>query len=230
MNRRSAVLLAVSTIVLGRKAYSATDWVEGQHYFRVPRPQPVTQRMPPGKPEVTEVFSYGCPACDSFEPVMQKIRASVANKAQLSYLPASFNAAEAWPMFQRAFYTAQAMGLVDRTHQAMYDAVWQTGELAVVDRNTHRLKNPPPSIEDAAKFYERTAGVKRDQFLIAAKSFGVDTNMQRADDLIIGFQVDRTPTIIVNGKYRAHAQSAGGYQQLIELVNYLVAKESKPAR
>jgi hypothetical protein len=31
---------------------------------------------------------------------------------------------------------------------------------------------------------------------------------------------------VVNGKYSLHVASAGGVDQLIELVNYLVAKES----
>jgi hypothetical protein len=32
---------------------------------------------------------------------------------------------------------------------------------------------------------------------------------------------------VVNGKWRVHVQSAGSPEQLIALVNYLVAKESK---
>jgi thiol:disulfide interchange protein DsbA len=32
---------------------------------------------------------------------------------------------------------------------------------------------------------------------------------------------------VVNGKYRLTVSSAGGYDQVIELVNWLVAKETK---
>jgi hypothetical protein len=39
--------------------------------------------------------------------------------------------------------------------------------------------------------------------------------------------VDRTPTIVVNGKYRLNVESAGSDEKVIELVNYLVAKETK---
>jgi thiol:disulfide interchange protein DsbA len=39
-------------------------------------------------------------------------------------------------------------------------------------------------------------------------------------------QVDETPTIIVNGKYRVTLGAAGGDDQLIELVKYLVAQET----
>jgi thiol:disulfide interchange protein DsbA len=44
---------------------------------------------------------------------------------------------------------------------------------------------------------------------------------------MIAYKVDSTPTIIVNGKYRLTASSAGGYEQLIELVKWLLARESK---
>ncbi len=51
--------------------------------------------------------------------------------------------------------------------------------------------------------------------------------MKAADALILAYRVDRTPTIIVNGKYRVTTESAGGTNQVIDLVKYLVAKETK---
>jgi thiol:disulfide interchange protein DsbA len=145
----------------------------------------------------------------------------------LDYLPASFNPSEDWPMFQQAFYTAQALGVAEQTHDAMFDAVWKTGELGNVDPATQRVKTKLPSIEDAARFYNRTAGVPADTFLRTAKSFAVDTKVRGAEEAIAAYRVDRTPTIIVNGKYRLHEESAGGPDQVIELVKWLVAKESK---
>jgi thiol:disulfide interchange protein DsbA len=50
--------------------------------------------------------------------------------------------------------------------------------------------------------------------------------MKRADDLMKAYGVDSTPTMIVNGKYRFTAGSAGGYAQSIELTQWLVAKEA----
>jgi thiol:disulfide interchange protein DsbA len=84
-----------------------------------------------------------------------------------------------------------------------------------------------PTIEDAARFYERHAGVPAAKFLSTAKSFAVDLKVRTDEDLVKSYGVDRTPTIVVNGKYRVHVQSAGGPDQLIELVKWLVAKESK---
>ena len=122
---------------------------------------------------------------------------------------------------------AQTLGVADQTHDAMFNAVWQSGELAVIDPATRGIKSRLPTIEDAAKFYKAKAGVPVDKFLETAKGFTVDNKLRAAEDLVQRYRVDRTPTIVVNGKYRLHTESAGGNDQLVELVKWLVAKESK---
>ncbi len=212
-------------------AAQSADWQAGVNYIVLDPPQPTA--VAPGKIEVTEVFSYACPACNAFYPVVDRIKASLPANAVLDFVPAAFRPDEDWPMFQRAFYAAQILGVDKRTHDAMFDAVWKTGELATEDPRTQRLKVPPPSIKDAAAFYAHTAGVKAETFLATANSFAVDTRMRQADQLVKDYRVEGTPTIIVNGKYRLDVQSAGGLNQVVDLVKWLVAKESagtaKPA-
>src|SRR5712672_1713214 len=131
----------------------AANWVEGQHYFAIKPAQPTN--VAPGKIEVIEVFSYGCPACFQFYPTMDKLKAALPKNVELSYLPASFVPSEDWPMFQRAYFAAQALGIADKTHNAMYNAIWASDELAVINQRTNKLKNPLPSIEQAGAFYAR---------------------------------------------------------------------------
>jgi len=227
MSRLTATVVGLFALLSASATYAADSWKQGINYFLITPTQSTT--VAAGKIEVLEVFSYGCPACNSFLPTMSKLKAALPGNAQLAYLPASFNAAEDWPMFQRAFFTAQALGVVDTTHDSLFDAVWKNGELAIFDPASRRLKTTLPSIDDAARFYASHAGVKRDEFLNAARSFSVETKMRAADQQILASKVDRTPTIVVNGKYRLHAESAGGNDQLIELVKWLVAKESGKA-
>lgn len=223
MIRHLVALMALGSFLAIPVGQAATNWTEGQHYFRVDSAKRTS--APAGTVEVMEVFSYGCPACNQFHPIAKRIQASLPANAKLVYLPASFNPQEAWPMFQRAYITAQMLGVADKSHEAMFDAVWKNGPLAISDPSTRRLKNPLPSIEDAARFYNKVAGVPVDKFVATAKSFAVDVKVKAADDLVTAYQVDRTPTMIVNGKYRLHAESAGGYDQLIDLIKFLVAKE-----
>ena len=223
MIRFACSLLAVALLMLPPGVRAAT-WSEGTHYVRLAPPQQTT--VPAGKVEVMEVFSYACPACNAFQPVMEKLRSTLPPNAQLVYLPAAFNPQEDWPMFQRAYLAAQALGIAERTHQAMFDAVWKTGELAVTTPGTNRLKDPLPSIADAARFYARVAGVNPQQFIAMANSFGIDSKIRAADAQVLAMHVDSTPTLIVNGKYRVLRDSVTGNDQLIELVKYLVARES----
>ena len=223
MTRLIAALLALAALLQPPAAPGAT-WSEGVQYVRLAPPQQTA--VPSGKAEVMEVFSYGCPACNAFQPVMEKLRRSLPANAQLVYLPAAFNPAEDWPMFQRAFLAAQALGIAERTHQAMFDAVWKTGELGITVPETNRLKQPLPSIADAARFYARVAGVDPQQFLAMANSFGIDSKMRAADAQILAMHVDATPTLIVNGKYRVIRDELKSNDELIELVKYLVAKDS----
>jgi hypothetical protein len=42
-------------------------------------------------------------------------------------------------------------------------------------------------------------------------------------------QVSGTPTLVVNGKYRVNNENLSGGDEIIELVKFLVARESAPA-
>ncbi|MEA3175423.1 MAG: hypothetical protein QOF42_2834 [Gammaproteobacteria bacterium] len=217
--------LAAAALVFGgsMSVRAATTWTEGVNYFVVPSPQ--KPAVPPGKVEVTEVFSYACPACNVFVPTMHTLKKSLPANVVLNYVPAAFNTAEDWPMFQMAYCTAQVLGVEDKAHDAMYDAVWKGGDLSVTD-GSGNLKSHMPTIDDAAKFYNQKTGVATDKFLATSKSMTVDMCVRRDQELVRAYRIDRTPTIVVNGKYTLYVQSAGGIDQLIELVNYLVAKES----
>jgi thiol:disulfide interchange protein DsbA len=225
MRLLGAVMLGVLALVLAPLTQAAPAWTEGTHYAVLSPIQPTT--VPKGKVEVMEVFSYACPYCNRFQPLVTELEKSLPPNAQMVFLPAAFSAAEDFPMFQRAFFTAQVLGVAARTHQAMFDAVWETGELATIDPNTQRLKSPLPSIEDAAKFYERVAGVKAATFLATAKSFDVDAKVRAADAQIVAMQIPGTPCLIVNGKYRVIMDNLSSDNDLINLVRYLVDKDGK---
>jgi protein dithiol oxidoreductase (disulfide-forming) len=216
------VLLMLSGVSLGN---GASPWKVGENYFLIVPAQPTS--LPRGKVEVTEVFSYGCIVCNSFLPVMHRLISSLPANAVVDYVPASFIPAEDWPVFQRAYLTAQVLGIADRAHDGMFEAIWKTGELAIMNSSTGRPKSPLPTIEDVARFYNRTTGIAIADFVAAANSMGINTRVNQADSLVmVKYQVSGTPTIIVNGKYRLDRASAGNDDKLIELVKWLVAKES----
>jgi thiol:disulfide interchange protein DsbA len=199
-------------------------WVEGKNYFTIDPQQPTGV---PDKIVVTEAFSYACPACNAFHATADELEKALPSNAVMTYLPVSFRPDENFPLFQRAYYAAKALGVAEKTHDAMFDAVWKSGELASDDLATGRPKPQSawPTIDDVAKFYAKY-GVDPKQFVAVANSFSINTQMKRADDMVKAYAVDGTPSIIVNGKYRLTPGSAGGYPQTIELTKWLVAKEA----
>lgn len=221
LKRFAAFVLALAVLPLAHA--QVLQYEAGKQFFLVEPPQPTTTG---DKIEVLEVFSYACPACNSFQTIANKIKSELPPNAQMAYLPAAFRPDEDWPVFQRAFYAAQALGLVEKTHDAMFDAVWKEGSLKITDPVTHKVVQPMPTIEDVAKFYAKY-GVKADEFVGTANSFAVNAKMKRADAQVKALGVDSTPTIVVNGKYRLNAQSAGGWDKVPALVTYLVGLETK---
>jgi thiol:disulfide interchange protein DsbA len=218
---------AVSATPPGKPAAPFVDtgkWVEGKNYFLI---QPAQPTDTPDKIVVTEAFSYACPACNQFHAMADQLAKSLPAGAVMTYLPVSFRPDENFPLFQRAYFAAKALGVADKTYDAMFDAVWKSGELASDDLTTGRPKPQSawPTIDDVAKFYAKY-GVDPKQFVAVANSFSINTQMKRADDMVKAYGVASTPTIIVNGKYRLDPISAGGYPQTLELTQWLVSKEA----
>jgi thiol:disulfide interchange protein DsbA len=175
---------------------------------------------------VVEVFSYGCPACNQFHATANKLARELPPNAAMVYLPASFIPQENWPMLQRAYYAAQALGVADQGNDAMYDAVWKTHELSAMKEGGAGLKpmSALPTIEDAAKVYAHF-GADPKEFVAVAQSFSVNTRTRRADELVKAYGVEGTPTIVIDGKYR-FSPSTVGYEQSVELAKWLVAREA----
>ena len=177
----------------------------GKTYFPIDPAQPTASG---DKVEVLEVFSYACVHCAHFQPYADEIKSKLPAYAEFNYMPAIFN--EAWEAYARAFYTAQSLGLLAKTHQAMFDAI-------------HRDHRQFRSFDDIAAFYGEH-GVDVEKFKQVSTSFEVESKLARSRNLVPKYGVDGTPTIIIDGKYRITAASAGGYPQLVSLVDTLVKK------
>src|SRR5689334_15222475 len=122
MRRGFLRLLGAVALVLTSHAFALPlKWNEGTEYVRVNPVQHTT--VPAGKVEVLEVFSYACPACNQFQPVIEQLKKELPANAQMAFLHASFKPEESWPVFQRAYFAAQTLGIAEKTHQAIYDSI-----------------------------------------------------------------------------------------------------------
>ena len=187
---------------------SPMKWQEGTNYFLVEPPQPTASGS---KVEVLEVFSYACIHCAHFQPTADKIKKELPSYASFSYMPAIFT--PQWEPFARAFYTAQSLGVLDKSHQALFDAL-------------HNEHKPLTDINALAGFYANY-GTDPTKFIAASTSFEVESKMARSVSMVPKYGIDGTPSIVINGKYRLSRGSAGGDDQVVELVKFLVEKAHK---
>jgi thiol:disulfide interchange protein DsbA len=101
-------------------------------------------------------------------------------------MPAAFN--DEWVPFARAFYAAQKLGVVEQTHLALFKAKFDD-------------HYPISTLDELADFYAQH-GVKRDDFMRIAASDEVTQQIRKDAQLVQTWQVDGTPTIVIDGKYR----------------------------
>lgn len=183
----------------------------GTHYYPIQPAQAVT--APKGTVEVLEVFSYACIHCAHFQAKVDAWKKTKPANASFVLLPAAWN--PTWEMVARAYYASEALGILDKTHDAFFNAIF-------ID------KVPFASLQDVASWYTKF-GVTEQAFLDTANSFTTNTKIQRSKQMVPRYGVDGTPSIVVAGKYRVTGESAGGYDNVFDVVNFLVAKEAAAA-
>jgi protein dithiol oxidoreductase (disulfide-forming) len=184
------------------------DFRLGRHYNRLSPTQPTSSG--PETIEVAEVFWYGCPYCYAFEPHLERWRESMPSYVSFVRIPAVWN-----PLVRlhaRAFYAAEELGKTEELHGELFRAIHEAG-------------NPLDSQNALQTLFGRF-GVDEEAFRTAFDSFAVHTRLERAEELARRYRVASVPVVVVNGKYTADANTAGGYERLIELIEVLVAMEA----
>jgi len=161
------------------------------------------------KIEVIEFFWYGCPHCYSFEPFLSKWAKTLPKNVEFIRQPAVFS--ELWGKHAKAYFTAEALGVVDKVHTDLFDAVQAKQSLETED--------------ELAKFFA-AHGVKESDFRTNYNSFLVDAKMRQAKTMAARYGVNGVPAIIINGKYRTNATLAGSQEKMIDVINQLIKQES----
>jgi len=210
MIKKILVLLAMMSAF----ALPAQAMDEGFEYNKV---SPALPTANPKKIEVIELFWYGCPHCYSFEPTLNKWLDKKPDNVEFVRIPAVFR--KSWVPHARAYYTAEALGVLEKTHTAFFTQV-------------HAKKRRLQTKKDIRKFFIEN-GVNGEDFDSAWGSFVVESKTKRAVTLTRRYGIKGVPALVVNGKYRTSATEAsinnpGGptNDDVIKVVNFLVAQET----
>jgi len=193
----------------------AREWKykEGQHYFRLMPTQPTVGGA--DKIEVAETFMYSCPHCFTLEPYMQKWLETKDPGVRFVRIPAVFNRLAM--MHAQTYYTAELL-----EKNGMIADLGDFNNAAFIEY--HNRGNRLTRIEAIQKLFERF-NVSAEEFDKAWNSFPVNQKMRVGADLARRYGITSVPTIVVNGKYRTSAADAGGYDELLELIDELTVRE-----
>lgn len=183
--------------------------VEGTDYVVIQGGQPFEPVA--GKIEVVEIFNHVCPACAGFQPLVSAWKASLPADVNFVYVPALFGGP--FDTYARAYYAAQALGLEDKTHDALYRAIH-------VDR-TLKGERGQDAPQDIGRFYQ-AYGADPAQFAETMGSFAIEGKINKAKQFAQRSGIEGTPTLVVAGKYRITAPSR---EQQVRVANQLIAME-----
>jgi thiol:disulfide interchange protein DsbA len=159
----------------------------------------------PGLIEVREFFWYGCPHCYNLEPHLNGWLKTKPADVNFIRTPAALN--PVWEANARGYYTAEIMGLVEKTHEPLFKAV-QTGRKRLFDQAS------------LTQFYS-SFGVNAATFASTYNSFAVSGKVGQSKALAQQYGIDGVPAVIVNGKYLVKGEGP----QVIATINELIAKE-----
>jgi thiol:disulfide interchange protein DsbA len=147
---------------------------------------PVQPTLPPGQIEVIEFFSYGCPHCEHFDPLLSQWRAKQTKDVVFKRVPVSFGRAE-WGALGRLYITLNALGLSDKLDPAVFEAI-----------HKDRVKLDDEKVRNE---WLGKKGVDVKKFNDTWRSFSVDTQYKRAEQMSVSYKVTSVPNLVIAGKY-----------------------------
>lgn len=202
--------LAAGAVQASPPAVATSPYKLGSQYQAVLPAQPTSTT--PGQIEVLDFFWYSCPHCNAFEPYLEAWERSKPANVVLRRVPAVLQAD--WEPAARAYYTAEALGILAKSHLATFNEIHQ---------NHDNLQTEA----DFERFYVKAFGVDPKQFESTWSSPAMDAKIAKAEVLAdrYGLALFGVPTLAVNGKWLTGGDFGLPYAQIMPVVNYLVNQE-----
>jgi len=204
--RLSRWLLTLAVVVVAMLRPAGAELVVGRDYVPVVPPQATDN---PGKLEVIEFFSYGCPHCAEFHPTVSKWAAALPNDVVFRRVPVSFNRPP-WASLARLFYALEATGDLARLDSAVFQALHQTGTRLYDDKSVIA--------------WAGAQGVDSKKFTDAYNSFGVISKAKRGDQMAEAYRIPGVPAMAVDGRYLVTGKDVKGHADVIALTEQVIDK------
>jgi thiol:disulfide interchange protein DsbA len=191
-------IMALAFLVLSTSVQASA--VAGHDYIVLDVPQ---RQDAKNKIEVIEFFSWGCPHCYEFYPLLARWLATLPKDVAFKRVPVGFGHPE-WDNLAKAYYALQSTGDLARLDGPIFEAI-------------HK-KNVSLYDEDSITAWVGKQGVNVAQFTAAYRSFGVNTSVEQAQQTVIDYRIDGIPTLAIGGRYKVsddHNKMLGPTDELI---------------
>ncbi|RZA21712.1 MAG: thiol:disulfide interchange protein DsbA/DsbL [Lysobacteraceae bacterium] len=207
------LLLAAAVAPAQAQRAALPGLTEGVDYKYIEAGQPY--RAQAGVVEVAEVFGYWCPHCAHFAPMLEKWKATLPANARLVLVPAMFDPNDA---FARLFFVAEGANAVNITHDRVFRAIHDTGELP---RNA--------TIPQLTAYYSRLPGVNAKAFAAAQKDERtLQAKAANAREFQMRSNIPGTPSLVIAGKYLVLGNSYDSMLANASRILKAIAPAAKP--
>ncbi|MGF1726461.1 thiol:disulfide interchange protein DsbA/DsbL [Photobacterium nomapromontoriensis] len=195
--------LALISVALLSLSVQAAQFKEGDHYKVLDLPKS-------SSPLVTEFFSFYCPACHRFEPMIQQLKKSLPDNAKLQKNHVSFMGGPMGKSMSKAYATAVVLGVEAKMTPVLFSRI-------------HDMQKPPRNDQELRQIFI-DEGVKAEDFDGAFNSFAVNSMVNRFNKAFQDSGLTGVPAVIVNNKYLVQTGKLRSADEYFELVNYLLTK------
>ncbi|MFN3237184.1 MAG: thiol:disulfide interchange protein DsbA/DsbL [Pseudomonadales bacterium] len=179
---------------------------EGTHYVALEVPIKLRDES---KIQVAEYFSYGCPHCYLFEPLIGAWKEQLGDDVTFVRTPAVWN--RDYQVYAQTYVTLEAMDMLDKAHIGIFNAIHD---------QRRRLNSPQLMAEFLVGF-----GIPAEDFARTYNSFGVRAALQQADSAGRAYRSTGVPALVINGRYRIEGGMAGSNANMLRVADFLIAKE-----
>lgn len=202
-----AMLFMAASVALSSTALAETfAFEEGVHYVELEVPVKIRGN---GKIQVAEYFSYGCPHCYQFEPLIAAWHERLPEDVEFIRTPAVWN--RDYQVYAQTYVTLESLGVLEQVHVPIFNAIH--GE-------RQRLNTPGQMAQFLSGY-----GVNPEDFAKAYNSFGIRAALQQADSAGRSYRSTGVPAIVVNGRYRTEGSMAGSNANMLRVTDFLIEKE-----
>ena len=171
------------------------------------------------KVEVIEFFAYSCPHCNHFDPMLADWVKRNADKIAFKRVHVAFRDGDV-PL-QRMYLTMESMGIAEKYHPMVFAAL-------------HDQMKRIYSDEEVFDWIEKN-GTERAKFIGLYRSFGAQSWVNRANNMVRSYGIESWPAVAIGGHYltspylasrgAAPTKVEGEQQQTaLQIMDFLVAK------